>query len=185
MATFPHDSDQKDKLFELADQALFLAKHRGRNQVCTVTEDLMPTLAAGGEEKLRDAMKQDIRMGPAPELEDITVQASIPTFDVELIKEKGLLGMLSQLISAVEERSNYTPERSSRAYAYANRIAQSLHLTKSHAEVVSLAAVLCNLGKMAVPEEVLKKPDPLSEEDRVYINQVPHAGAKFLEPAKT
>jgi diguanylate cyclase (GGDEF)-like protein len=185
VATFPHDSDQKDKLFELADQALFLAKHRGRNQVCTVTEDLMPTLAAGGEEKLRDAMKQDIRMGPAPELEDITVQASIPTFDVELIKEKGLLGMLSQLISAVEERSNYTPERSSRAYAYANRIAQSLHLTKSHAEVVSLAAVLCNLGKMAVPEEVLKKPDPLSEEDRVYINQVPHAGAKFLEPAKT
>ena len=185
VATFPHDSDQKDRLFELADQALFLAKHRGRNQVCTVTEDLMPTLAEGGEEKLRDAMKQDIRMGPVSEISVPSVEESIPTFDVELIKEKGLLGMLSQLISAVEERSSYGPERSSRAYSYANRIAQSLHLTKDHTEVVSLAAVLCNLGKMAVPEEVLKKPDPLSEEDRVYINQVPHAGAKFLEPAKT
>ncbi|MBS1993066.1 MAG: diguanylate cyclase [Cyanobacteria bacterium SZAS LIN-3] len=184
VATFPHDSDQKDRLFELADQALFLAKHRGRNQVCTVTEDLMPTLADGGEEKLRDAMKQDIRMGPVTEIAVPSLEDSIPTFDVELIKEKGLLGMLSQLISAVEERSSYGPERSSRAYSYANRIAQSLHLTKDHTEVVSLAAVLCNLGKMAVPEEVLKKPDPLSEEDRVYINQVPHAGAKFLEPAK-
>jgi diguanylate cyclase (GGDEF)-like protein len=184
VATFPHDSDHKEKLFELADQALFLAKHRGRNQVCTVTEDLMPTLAAGGEEKLRDAMKQDIRMGPAVDPASITVDSAIPQFDVELIKEKGLLGMLSQLISAVEERSCYQPDRSSRAYSYANRIAQSLHLTKDHTEVVSLAAVLCNLGKMAVPEEVLKKPDPLSEEDRIYINQVPHAGAKFLEPAK-
>ncbi|HMX47532.1 MAG TPA: HD domain-containing phosphohydrolase, partial [Candidatus Obscuribacter sp.] len=38
--------------------------------------------------------------------------------------------------------------------------------------------------KMVVPEEILKKPDPLSDEDRIYINQVPHAGAKFLEPAK-
>jgi len=183
VATFPHDSDQKDRLFELADQALFLAKHRGRNQVCTVTEDLMPTLADGGEEKLRDAMKQDIRMGPAPELPEVAT--TMPSFDVDLIKEKGLLGMLSQLISAVEERSCYQPDRSSRAYGYANRIAQSLHLTKDHTEVVSLAAVLCNLGKMAVPEEVLQNPDPLSEEDRVYINQVPHAGAKFLEPAKT
>ena len=64
--------------------------------------------------------------------------------------------MLSQLISAVEERSCYQPDRSSRAYSYANRIAQSLYLTKDHTEVVSLAAVLCNLGKMAVPEEVLK-----------------------------
>jgi len=44
--------------------------------------------------------------------------------------------------------------------------------------------VMCNLGKMAVSEEILKKPDPLSQEDLVYINQVPHAGAKFLEPAK-
>ena len=184
VATFPHDSDQKERLFELADQALFLAKHRGRNQVCTVTEDLMPSLADGGEEKLRDAMKQDIRMGPVPDLSVPSVADAMPSFNVELIKEKGLLGMLSQLISAVEERSCYNSDRSSRAYGYANRIAQSLHLTKDHTEVVSLAAVLCNLGKMAVPEEVLKKPDPLSEEDRVYINQVPHAGAKFLEPAK-
>ena len=43
---------------------------------------------------------------------------------------------------------------------------------------------MCNIGKMAVPEEILKKPDPLNEEDRVYIHQVPHAGAKFLEPSK-
>lgn len=199
VATFPNDAQDKVRLFELADQALFLAKHRGRNQVCTVTEDLLPSLADGGEERLKVAMKQDIRMGkpeeaPAEGAEgEVKIGApagapagsiTIPEFDVEVIREKGLLGLLTQLIRSVEERSAYTPERSSRAYNYANRIASALHLGKDHTEVVSLAAVLCNLGKMAVPEETLKKPEPLSEEDLVYINQVPHAGAKFLEPAK-
>ncbi len=182
VATFPHDAQDKERLFELADQALFLAKHRGRNQVCTVTEDLIPSLADGGEEQLKLAMKVDNRMGPIVEK---TIQEDlVPEFDVELIREKGLLGMLAQLIRLVEERSSYGPDRSSRAYGYANRIAQALHLTKDHTEVVSLAAVLCNLGKMAVPEETLKRPDPLSDEDLVYINQVPHTGSKFLEPAK-
>ncbi len=181
VATFPHDAQDKDRLFELADQALFLAKHRGRNQVCTVAEDLIPSLADGGEEQLKMAMKVDTRMGPVVEK---PAGELVPEFDVDLIREKGLLGMLAQLIRMVEERSSYGPDRSSRAYGYANRIAQSLHLTKEHTEIVSLAAVLCNLGKMAVPEETLKRPDPLSDEDLVYINQVPHTGAKFLEPAK-
>jgi diguanylate cyclase (GGDEF)-like protein len=182
VATFPNDAQDKTRLFELADQALFLAKHRGRNQVCTVSEDLIPTLIAeGGEQKLKEAMKKDIRMGPTPE----TVKdENAPEFDVEMIKEKGLLGVLAQLVRDVEHRSAYGPDRSSRAYAYANRVAQTLRLTKDHTEVVSLAAVLCNLGKMVVPAETLQKADPLTEEDRIYINQVPHAGAKFLEPAK-
>ncbi len=187
VATFPHDAQDKERLFELADQALFLAKHRGRNQVCTVTEDLMPSLAAGGEEELKKAMKVDNRMGPVvekPSASSAAMADNVPEFDVELIREKGLLGMLAQLIRTVEDRSSYGPDRSSRAYGYANRIAQALHLTKDHTEVVSLAAVLCNLGKIAVPEETLKRPEPLSDEDLVYINQVPHTGSKFLEPAK-
>lgn len=182
VATFPNDAQDKTKLFELADQALFLAKHRGRNQVCTVSEDLLPTLLAeGGEKKLKEAMKKDIRMGPA---KDEAKEDKPPEFDVEMIKEKGLLGVLAQLVRDVENRSAYGADRSARAYAYANRVAQTLNLTKDHVEVVSLAAVLCNLGKMIVPAETLQKPDPLTEEDRIYINQVPHAGAKFLEPAK-
>ena len=188
VATFPNYAEDKDRLFELADQALFLAKHRGRNQVCTVTEDLLPTLAQEGEEKIRQAMKQDMRMGP-PEVKQLeSVQADSLNgdgkFDVEVIKEKGILGLLAQLISIVEARSSYSSDRSTRAYGYANRIAQALRLGKDHTEVVSLGAVLCNLGKMAVPEEILKKPEPLSDEDLVYINQVPHTGAKFLEPSK-
>jgi len=203
VATFPNDAQDKTRLFELADQALFLAKHRGRNQVCTVTEDLLPTLADGGEEKFKHAMKQDIRMGPAAVLDaseaadkdgagktiekvgakggSIDLSSGL---DVEIVKEKGLLGLLAQLVRQVEEHSAYTPERSKRAYSYASRIAQSLHLAKDHTEVVSLAAVMCNIGKMVVPEDILKKADNLNEEDRVYINQVPHAGAKFLEPAR-
>jgi len=43
----PYDAQDREKLFELADKALFLAKNRGRNQVCSVSTDLMPHSVTG------------------------------------------------------------------------------------------------------------------------------------------
>ena len=63
-------------------------------------------------------------------------------------------------------------------------MAQSLHLAKEHAEIVSLAAVLCNLGKMVVPEKILQKKESLSEDEMKLVKQTPSVAAKFLEPAK-
>lgn len=63
-------------------------------------------------------------------------------------------------------------------------MAQSLHLSKEHAEIVSLAAVLCNLGKITIPKEILQKPGDLTDEERALIEQAPQVGAKILEPAK-
>ena len=47
-----------------------------------------------------------------------------------------------------------------------------------------LAVVLCNLGKITIPEEVLQKEGELTDEERALIEQVPQVGAKILEPAK-
>ncbi len=44
LATYPARCTDCNKLFELADQALFLAKRQGRNRVCSVSEELIPSL---------------------------------------------------------------------------------------------------------------------------------------------
>ncbi len=173
VATFPYDAQDRDKLTELADQALYLAKHRGRNQVCSVTEDLMPSLKERGEEAL--------------EVQKATIKAKadeLTSIDLKLITEHGLLGILGAIIKLIEARDAYTNDRSPRAADYAGRIAQSLHLSKEHTTIISLAAILHNIGKIAISEEILQKKDALTEDERKIIESSPTIGAKILEPAK-
>jgi diguanylate cyclase (GGDEF)-like protein len=191
VAVFPRDADDKEKLFELADKALFLAKHRGRDQVCTVAEDLMPS---GSEVAISEDMKKKVdgdryeaianATAPTPKPDVNLKLDTIPVFDLEMVADKGILGILAQIIKTLEEKDAYGPDRSPRVYSYASKMATSLHLSKEHAEIVSLAAVLSNLGKISIPEDILKKPGKLSSSELDVIHQTPTVGAKLLEPAK-
>ncbi|MBI4532823.1 MAG: diguanylate cyclase [Candidatus Melainabacteria bacterium] len=172
VATFPLDADDRDKLTELADQALYLAKHRGRNRVCSVSEDLMPSLNQRGEEAL-EVQKHTI----AKRAEEMPI-------DPKIIAEHGILGIMGTIVKFIEARDAYNKDRSPKAADYASKLAQALHLSKEHVAIISLAAVLNNLGKIALPEEILQKKGPLTDEERKVIEQSPVIGAKILEPAK-
>lgn len=175
VATYPVDAQDAAHLTELADQALYLAKHRGRNQVCSVSEDLLPTLDESGEKTVPEP-KRDAPLKPKTE--------ELASIDLKLIAEHGLLGILGAVVKMIEARDAYTTERSPRAADYATRIAASLHLSKDHSTIISLAAILHNVGKIAVDEQILQKKGPLTEEERKIIETAPTIGAKILEPAK-
>ena len=191
VAIFPHDADDKEKLFELADAALYLAKSRGRDQVCTVSDDLN---TEEGQVALTNELKKKVdaeRYGNDAEAEaakdsssSLDVKEAVPAFDLDMVADKGILGMLAQIVKTLEEKDAYGAERSPRVYGFASKMAHSLHLSKEHAEIVSLSAVLCNLGKIAVPEEVLKKEGPLTEEELALVREAPSRGAKLLEPTR-
>lgn len=173
VSTFPYDAQDRDKLTELADQALYLAKHRGRNQVCSVSEDLRPTLTERGEEAL--------------EVQKATMKAKAEEFasiDLKLIAEHGLLGILGAVIKMIEAKDAYSTDRSPRAADYAGKLAQALHLSREHSTIISLSAILNNIGKISVPEEILQKKEALTEDELAVIRNSPSIGAKLLEPAK-
>lgn len=173
VATFPYDAQDRDKLTELADQALYLAKHRGRNQVCSVSEDLLPSLNARGEEAL--------------EIQKATIKAKaeeLASVDLKMVAEYGLLGILGAVMKMIEAKDAYANDRSPRAADYAAKLAGALHLSKEHTTVISLAAILHNIGKIAIPEEILQKQEALTDDERKIIESHPTVGAKILEPAK-
>jgi HD-GYP domain-containing protein (c-di-GMP phosphodiesterase class II) len=209
LATFPQDAQDKDKLQELADQALYLAKHRGRNMVCSVVEDLFPSQeqsagAAAADAAANAAAASADPLAAAPA--DANAPAAVPaaaaaeaaaeapaklsaqeaaaTVDLALANEKGILGLITQIVKSIDEKDAYGNERSPRAYSYANSIAQSLRLSKEHAELVSLSAAFSNIGKLSIAEELLRKNGPLTDDELVQIRKCPSLGAKFLEPAK-
>jgi diguanylate cyclase (GGDEF)-like protein len=175
LATFPYDAQDKEKLLELADQALYLAKHRGRNQVCSVAEDLMPSMKDGESQPPKP---------PEPAPAQLKIDHLGGAIDLTMVAEEGILGVFGKIIKAIEERDMYGSERSPRAYGYANKVAQALHLSKEHAEIISLAAVMSNLGKVSVPEEILRKEGPLTDDEMDQIKLTPAIGARLLEPAK-
>lgn len=175
VATFPYDAEEREKLFELADQALFLAKHRGRNQVCSVAEDLMPSIENGGAPPLKT------EQSPHPVASGDGLNNAL---DLNIVAEEGIIGVLHKIIKAIEVKDAYGTERTPRACSYAQRLAQALHLSKEHAEIISLSSVMSNLGKISIPEKVLRKQGPLSDEEMELMKKAPIVGSKLLEPAR-
>ncbi|MBY0358178.1 MAG: diguanylate cyclase [Candidatus Obscuribacterales bacterium] len=192
VATFPYDADDRDKLTELADQALYLAKHQGRNRVCSVSQDLLPALDRDElkASKERRKSKADTSQVSANVVKKNTNEKAVEkspalsAIDLNLIAEHGILGVLGTVIKMVEARDMYGPERSPRSAEYAGRIAQALHLSKEHSTIISLAAILNILGKLSVDETILQKPGPLTAQEKLIVQNSPSAGARILEPSK-
>jgi diguanylate cyclase (GGDEF)-like protein len=85
------------------------------------------------------------------------------------------------LAKAVDERDAYTGSHSQRVGDYSARIARRLGADEPAVELTRLAGNLHDLGKLAIPEEVLRKPDTLSEAERLMLERHPQIGFRMLE----
>jgi diguanylate cyclase (GGDEF)-like protein len=85
------------------------------------------------------------------------------------------------LAKAVDERDAYTGSHSQRVGEYSARIARRLGADDGAVELTRLAGNLHDLGKLAIPEEVLRKPDELSEAERLILERHPQIGYRMLE----
>ena len=87
----------------------------------------------------------------------------------------------ASLAKAVDERDAYTGSHSQRVGDYSARIARRLGADDGAVELTRLAGNLHDLGKLAIPEEVLRKPDELSEAERLILERHPQIGYRMLE----
>ncbi|HZT93046.1 MAG TPA: diguanylate cyclase [Gaiellaceae bacterium] len=85
------------------------------------------------------------------------------------------------LAKAVDERDAYTGSHSQRVGEYAARIARRLGADDAVVELTRLAGNLHDLGKLAIPEEVLRNPDSLNEAERIMLERHPQIGFRMLE----
>jgi diguanylate cyclase (GGDEF)-like protein len=87
----------------------------------------------------------------------------------------------ASLAKAVDARDAYTGSHSERVGDLAARISRRLGLDESQVELTRLAASLHDLGKLAIPEEILRKPGALNESERLVLQRHPHIGHRMLE----
>jgi diguanylate cyclase (GGDEF)-like protein len=85
------------------------------------------------------------------------------------------------LAKAVDERDAYTGSHSQRVGEYSARIARRLGADDAAVELTRLAGNLHDLGKLAIPEEVLRKGESLSDAERLILERHPQIGYRMLE----
>ena len=73
-----------------------------------------------------------------------------------------------------------TGMHSTRLAEWALRMARELGIPESHMKQVEIAALLHDIGKIGVPDAILKKNGPLTPEERVVINKHPEYSWSIL-----
>ena len=86
------------------------------------------------------------------------------------------------LANALEAKDVYTRGHSERVAALARRIALAAGVAPGAADTIAQAGLLHDLGKIAIPERVLRKPGPLSEEEWAVMRRHPIVGAQIVAP---
>ena len=87
---------------------------------------------------------------------------------------------IKALATALDARDPYTAGHSERVSALAVSIGRVMQLPSAELEVLRLGALLHDIGKIGVPDEVLCKPGPLTSAEFDIIKQHPGLGARIL-----
>jgi diguanylate cyclase (GGDEF)-like protein len=87
----------------------------------------------------------------------------------------------ASLARAVDSRDAYTGSHSERVATTAAAIAEHLGLPKDEIELTRLAGSLHDLGKLAIPEEILQKETNLSSAEWLVVQRHPQIGYRMLE----
>src|SRR5580700_3773143 len=87
---------------------------------------------------------------------------------------------LSALMSTVEAKDDYTASHEQDVAGLAERVALRMGLSPSRARDVRYAALLHDVGKVAVPSEILLKPGPLTETEWVAMRRHAAVGGDLV-----
>ena len=86
------------------------------------------------------------------------------------------------LANALEAKDPYTRGHSERVATLAHRVALAAGVSPSGADTIAQAGLLHDLGKIGIPEQVLRKPGPLDPEEWAMMRRHPIVGAQIVAP---
>ncbi|MBM4017412.1 MAG: HD-GYP domain-containing protein [Planctomycetes bacterium] len=146
---------------------------------------LVPLPVADG---LRGALMAANRTGEefgSPDAKLVRSTASAGTIFVEnrrLFRElqEMMLDLVRALVSSVDAKDPYTCGHSERVAIISRRIAACLRLPDDDVELVYLAGLLHDIGKIGTPESILRKEGRLGPEERLTIMQHCEVGFNIL-----
>jgi diguanylate cyclase (GGDEF)-like protein/putative nucleotidyltransferase with HDIG domain len=105
-------------------------------------------------------------------------------FDLERRSVKQIsevhLATIEALARAIDAKDGSAENHIRRVQIYATAVARELGMTEVEVEAVKTAALLHDIGKLAVPDHILSKPGPLTPEEFQKVQAHPQVGADII-----
>ena len=181
IATYPDCSDDKEKLLILAEQAMYISQAKGY-------KDGMSAIISSADFNFWDDAalksyaevigKRHAQLGVNFEEELISKFNADHAISGARISE-----IATSLAGAIDAKDPYTKGHSTSVSKFSEALARAINLPENEVERIKLGALLHDVGKIGIPETVLKKEGPLSDDEWCIMKQHPTIGAeKVLMP---
>jgi HD-GYP domain-containing protein (c-di-GMP phosphodiesterase class II) len=155
-----------------------VAGHVALSQALAYARDLK-ALYEGAQARERELETANARLRAAYE-QAVRHGAELKTTHRRL--QRAFFQSLLGLANALDAKDACTRGHSERVAGWARRLAQAAGLSDVVAERLAQAGLLHDLGKIGVPEAILRKPGPLSEEEWETMRRHPVVGAQIVAP---
>jgi diguanylate cyclase (GGDEF)-like protein len=190
IAAFPVHGSTPEELLERADAAMYLSKRRGGNAVSSAQRFVLEpaeTARPGTGDLPSFQLRHDFVTGP--EAFDLVLNwleelaAALANQGRSLMPGElppALLEGLMTVVRVVDEKKFSTHGHSRRVAEHVALAAETLAVEPSEAEEMRLAGLLHDIGKIGVPENLLRKSGSLTAGERDAVRQHAVMGWKLL-----
>lgn len=142
----------------------------------TAPEDVVTGLNAGAD---------DFITKPFDRLELIARIRSALRLRRALVGMEAAHAVVTALANAVEAKDAPTERHCERLAMYAARLGGRLGLSAAELDAVTYGALLHDVGKIGVPDHVLTKAGPLTQEDWIAVRKHPQIGERICAPLQS
>ena len=182
ISSYPKCANDKEKLLILAEQAMYISKAKGY-------KDGMSAIISSADFNFWDDIalksyaevlgKRHSQLGVNFE-EELLAKFNA---DHESMSANRIFEVATSLAGAIDAKDPYTKDHSTCVSRYSAALARAINLPEREIERIRLGALLHDVGKIGIPERVLQKEGPLSDEEWIIMKQHPTIGAeKVLLP---
>ena len=107
-------------------------------------------------------------------------KSETPFIGVEMESRSRALSIVYALAATVDAKDHYTYGHSKKVSDYAVSIAEAMELSPNRIATIRAAGLLHDIGKVGIPDSILKKKEPLTDEEWGYIKAHPKVGVEIL-----